>query len=86
MNRIRHFLPAIVLAGKVGSYASVVWAQTAPAKPIGLWLTTDFPVLTDHIGEDTSLPLGSGKHALPNAPHQGISQARRVSNVRLAIA
>ena len=42
MTRFRHFLPAMVLAGGMVSYASVGCAQMAPAKPTGLWLTTIF--------------------------------------------
>nr|WP_200985192.1 hypothetical protein [Rhizobium rhizogenes]QCL10026.1 hypothetical protein pC5.8d_723 [Rhizobium rhizogenes] len=65
MSRFRHFLPALVLAGGMVSYASVTWAKVAPAKPTGLWLTTDFSVLTERVGEDTSLSLTISNSNLP---------------------
>lgn len=67
MSRFHHFLPALVLAGGMVSYASVGCAQVAPAKPTGLWLTTDFPVLTERIGEDTNLSLTLSNSNLPPA-------------------
>jgi uncharacterized membrane protein len=68
MSRLRHLSTATALAGALILCTGSVFAQDAQ-KPQGLWLTTDFPALTESIGEDATLSL-SLKNA--NEPPQRV--------------
>jgi uncharacterized membrane protein len=56
MFRLRHLSSATALAGALILCTGTAFAQEAP-KPQGLWLTTDFPAITESIGEDATLGL-----------------------------
>ncbi|MBO0664499.1 NEW3 domain-containing protein [Jiella sp. MQZ9-1] len=59
MIRVPSLPSAILFAGGLVLCASPVLAQdqTNSTKPTGLWLTTDFPAVTERIGEKPTLPL-----------------------------
>lgn len=68
MSRLRHLSSATALAGALILCTGSAFAQEAQ-KPQGVWLTTDFPALTESIGNDAALSL-SLKNA--NEPPQRI--------------
>jgi uncharacterized membrane protein len=47
----------VVIAGALALAGAPAFAQDAPPKPAGLWLATDFPDLTEHIGDDATLGI-----------------------------
>lgn len=57
MFRLRHLTSATALAGALFLCAGSAFAQDAQTKPQGLWLTTDYPAITESIGEDATLSL-----------------------------
>lgn len=57
MFRLRHLSTATALAGALLVYAGSASAQDAQSKPQGLWLSTDYPAITESIGEDATLSL-----------------------------
>lgn len=69
MSRLRHLTTATALAGALMLCTGSAFAQEAQ-KPQGLWLTTDFPAVTESIGEDAALTL-SLKNS--NEPPQRVS-------------
>lgn len=69
MSRLRHLTTATALAGALTLCTGSAFAQDA-SKPQGLWLTTDFPAVTESIGDDAALSL-SLKNS--NEPPQRVS-------------
>lgn len=69
MSRLRQLTTATALAGALILSTGSAFAQEAQ-KPQGLWLTTDFPAVTESIGEDAALTL-SLKNS--NQPPQRVS-------------
>lgn len=57
MLRFHRMTLAATVAGGVLVFAGSSMADTMPAKPQGLWLTTNYPEITESIGEDATLPL-----------------------------
>ncbi|MBP1853533.1 NEW3 domain-containing protein [Rhizobium halophytocola] len=62
----RHLSPAALVLGSLVLCALPAHAQEA-AKPTGLWLTTNFPVLTEQIGQQATLSLDLANAAMPPA-------------------
>ncbi|MEF2072357.1 NEW3 domain-containing protein [Consotaella aegiceratis] len=60
-------LPAATLAAGMVLFAQTSFAQESPTKPIGLWLTTDFPELTERIGDAVRIPLTLTDAGMPPA-------------------
>lgn len=58
---------AFILAGGLMLAGAPAVAQDAPPKPPGLWLATDFPDLTEHIGDDATLGITLSNVSRPAA-------------------
>jgi hypothetical protein len=52
---VHPLMSVILLSGALTLAAAPSFAQEQQAKPPGLWLPTDFPDLTEHIGDDPTL-------------------------------
>ena len=57
MFRLHSLPPVATVAGAMMLFAVPALAQMTPMKPSGLWLTTDYPEITERIGEDATLSL-----------------------------
>jgi uncharacterized membrane protein len=57
MFRLRQLSTATALAGVLLIGANSAMAENMQAKPQGLWLTTDFPAITESIGDNATLAL-----------------------------
>lgn len=55
--RIRLLASSLVLSGALLSAGMPALAQDQTGKPSGLWLATDFPALTERIGDDARLDI-----------------------------
>jgi uncharacterized membrane protein len=69
MTSIRSVLAILTVATSIACVSSA-WAEDAPAAAPtlqGLWLTTDFPGVTEHLGDKISVQLTVRNKALPPA-------------------
>jgi uncharacterized repeat protein (TIGR01451 family) len=65
MTRSGRLFPAFVLAGSMALLAGSAVADQPAAKPTGLWLTTDYPAVTEHMGDTATLSLTLANSNLP---------------------
>ena len=65
MIGLRLLSPAAMIAGALMAFPLAAPADAAQEKPAGIWLTTDFPSLSERIGEDATLSLKLTNSNLP---------------------
>ncbi|MGR6432844.1 COG1470 family protein [Rhizobium sp. PAMB 3174] len=67
MNRLRRLSSVTMVTGAALLCSIPAMAQQADMKPSGLWLTTDYPAITERIGEDATLSLSLANSNEPPA-------------------
>jgi uncharacterized repeat protein (TIGR01451 family) len=65
MTRFGRLFPALALAGSLAVSAGAAFADQPTAKPTGLWLTTDYPAVTERMGDSATLSLTLANSNLP---------------------